>query len=175
MKTKLGRDRVWLEGAEEYWRKIDNLYSAIISTSEQKKREKWRRLRRQLFYSIHKAMKVAKYQGRLLRALGDATLKVDQSIATLLKSYTVSRRERDYFNCLLVADSLAYHFVEWQFDSKRARYWIKRAQMSLKTFKEKDIEKNIRRLEGIVRERSKQHANQHLPHNPFGSPFKDRD
>jgi hypothetical protein len=145
----------WLDGAYPEWRKIDALYARIVTASERGASGERRRLRRLLFYTIHRAIEKARYRGRIVRALGDATLKPEQRVKTLLRSYSISKKEGDFYNCLLTADSLAHFFVECRHHAKRARQWIAETKRLLRRFRDADIRKNMLALSRRVGDLSK--------------------
>lgn len=165
-------DTIWLEGALDDWTKIDSLYVKIISASEIGDQIVLKGLRRRLFYAIRRAMHHARYQGRLLRALGDATLRSDLKLSPLLRSYAVSKMEGDFYNCLLTADSLAHFFVESHFDPKHARYWIARTRFWLKRFRDSDIGTSMQRLVSEIESRKDQGFKLDTPIIARGMPKK---
>jgi hypothetical protein len=99
-----------------------------------------------LFYNLHKAREEARYQGRILGAMADSTFKPDQRLTFLQRSYAVSKKEGDFYNCLLVADSLAAFFVEWRPNAKKAHLWLEKARAHLKGLKDRGVRKNLERL-----------------------------
>jgi hypothetical protein len=105
-----------------------NLYAKITTAYEHHKRHKVRLLRRQLVRGIRAALKTTAQRGRLLAILGEATLRADKRLQILLKSYALSKKEGDSYNCFLVADSLAEFFVERRLNPRRANHWIRTAQ-----------------------------------------------
>ena len=140
----------WLSGAQDDWRKIDDLYAQIITASERGDQHARAQLRRRLFYLFRKALQRSRYKGRLLGALGDSTLRSVERLKTLLLSYSVSEKEGDVYNCLLVADSLAAYFVEWRKDGDAARFWIAKAAQLMRRVKDKSVRCNLDRLTRMV-------------------------
>ena len=145
--TAKPRQATWVDGAQEDWRKLDAICAKMVAASEIGDRLEYRRIRRRMFYAVHRAIRKAHYKGRILRALGDMTLKpASLRVKRLLKSHEVSRKEGDRYNCLLTADSLAHFFAEDRPDAEQAHIWIREATRLLTKFKDKDIKRNINRL-----------------------------
>src|SRR5688572_15057809 len=120
------RRPTWVDGAEENWRNLDAICAKVVAASEVGDQPESRRMRRRMFYAIHRAIRKAHYKGRILRTLVDMTLKpAALRMKRLLKSYEVSKNEGDLYNCLLTADSLAHFFVEDRPDFEKAHVWIR--------------------------------------------------
>jgi hypothetical protein len=116
------------ENARTPWSKLNAIYARLVSAYEKKDRLAVRRLRARLLYTIKHALRRAEQKGRLLAALGEATSAPDRRLSLLQQSYHASKKEKDAYNCFLVADSLAEFFVERRFNRRLARYWIGIAQ-----------------------------------------------
>ena len=136
----------WFEGAEGEWQRIKEIYARLADASEANDIRTTRLLQRSLLRVFHCGLKKVKYKGRLLGALGDCTLVPKQQLRTLLLSYSKSKQERDFYNCLLVADSLAEFYVETRFNSSKAVFWIKKTKSLLKRYNDKFRSDHIRLL-----------------------------
>jgi hypothetical protein len=136
----------WFDGAEGEWRLIKNIQARRVDASATGNKLEMRRLQRALLRVFHRGLEKSKYKGRLLGALGDCFNRPDQKLRTLLESYAKSIKERDPYNCLLVADSLAEFYVETRFNQKNALYWIRRARTILKRYPDSYRKNNLQNL-----------------------------
>jgi hypothetical protein len=140
------QNRNWLDGAEDEWRLIKNIQGRSVDACKTGNKLEMRRLQRALVRVFHRGLEKSRYKGRLLGALGDCMSRPDQKLRTLLDSYAKSKKERDCYNCLLVADSLAEFYVEARFNQKRAQYWIRRARTILKRCPDSFRKKHLQNL-----------------------------
>ncbi len=126
--------RSWIDGAERYWSQVEALYPQYYIALSSGRKLEMEKLRVQIKRALKQGLKRARFKGRLLSSLGDITKRPIVQLRILLEAYDVSRTERDKYNCLLTADSLASFYMKEGLNKQEAAIWIKRAKKLLKQF-----------------------------------------
>jgi hypothetical protein len=136
----------WLEGMEHEWLQIQSTFGAILTAGQEGDDATMRVHQRRLFRVVRRALKKARFKGRILGVLGTITRNADQKLAILKRSYAVSVKEGDSYSRLLVSHSLAEFFLGERCDTNQAYRWVERARPLLCQFKCSGLGKDFARL-----------------------------